>query len=54
MEALQNNMIYLIPIFGVIGLLVMIVKAIWVNKQDEGEDEMKKLAGYIADGALAS
>lgn len=27
--------------------------AVWVNKQDAGDDKMKKLSGYIANGAMA-
>ena len=37
----------------VIGLLVMVGKALWVNKQDAGDANMKELAGYIARGASA-
>lgn len=44
---------YFIPVMGLIGLLVMIGKALWVNKQDAGTPEMKVLAGHIADGASA-
>ncbi len=46
-------MVYLVPVLGIIGLLVMIAKAVWVSKQDSGEENMNELAGYIADGALA-
>ena len=31
----------------------MAVKAAWVTKQDAGDGDMAKLAGYIADGAMA-
>jgi K(+)-stimulated pyrophosphate-energized sodium pump len=44
---------YYIPVMGLIGLAVMIGKAIWVNKQDAGEKNMQELAGYIAKGASA-
>jgi K(+)-stimulated pyrophosphate-energized sodium pump len=44
---------YYIPVLGLIGLVVMIGKAIWVNKQDAGEKNMQELAGYIASGARA-
>jgi K(+)-stimulated pyrophosphate-energized sodium pump len=50
---MDQNLIYLIPVFGVIGLLFTISKAAWVSKQDAGDDNMKTLAGYIADGAMA-
>lgn len=53
MDFLQNNLIYLIPILGLIGILVMAVKSAWVNKQDAGDKNMQELAGYIADGAMA-
>lgn len=53
MEFLQNNLIYFIPVLGLIGILVMAVKSAWVNKQDAGDKNMQELAGYIADGAMA-
>ncbi len=53
MNFLQNNLIYSIPLLGIIGILVMAVKSAWVNKQDAGDKNMQELAGYIADGAMA-
>ena len=53
MEFLQNNLIYAIPLLGIIGIVVMAVKSAWVNKQDAGDANMQELAGYIADGAMA-
>ncbi|TCK83559.1 sodium-translocating pyrophosphatase [Albibacterium bauzanense] len=53
MELLQNNLIYLIPLIGLIGIAIMISKSAWVIKQDAGDENMKTLAGYIADGAMA-
>ncbi|WP_316813233.1 sodium-translocating pyrophosphatase [Pedobacter heparinus] len=53
MEFLQNNLIYMIPVLGLIGILVMAIKSAWVNKQDAGDANMQELAGYIADGAMA-
>jgi K(+)-stimulated pyrophosphate-energized sodium pump len=53
MEFLQNNLIYFIPVLGLIGILVMAIKSAWVNKQDAGDEKMQELAGYIADGAMA-
>jgi K(+)-stimulated pyrophosphate-energized sodium pump len=49
----MDNLIYLIPAFGVVGLVFMFIKSLWVNKQDAGDDNMKELAGYIAKGAMA-
>lgn len=53
MDFLYTNLIYLIPVLGLIGIAVMAVKAAWVTKQDAGDGEMATLAGYIADGAMA-
>ena len=44
---------YIIPAFGLVGLIVMAAKSAWVSKQDAGDDNMQELAGYIAKGAMA-
>jgi K(+)-stimulated pyrophosphate-energized sodium pump len=49
----MNNILYLIPAFGVIGLISMAIKSAWVKKQDAGDAKMQELAGYIATGAMA-
>ncbi len=53
MTFLQTNLIYLIPVLGLIGIMVMAVKSAWINKQDAGDANMKELATYIANGAMA-
>ncbi|RZM28464.1 MAG: sodium-translocating pyrophosphatase [Pedobacter sp.] len=53
MEFLQNNLIYMIPVFGLIGIFFMAIQSAWVSKQDAGDKNMTELAGYIADGAMA-
>lgn len=53
MDFLQNNLIYAVPLLGLVGILVMAVKSAWINKQDAGDANMKELAGHIADGAMA-
>lgn len=50
---MNENVIYLVPVLGIIGLVVMAIKSAWVGKQDAGEKNMQELAGYIADGAMA-
>ncbi len=49
----MNNLIYLVPALGVLGLIVMAMKSAWVTKQDAGSDRMKEIAGYVAEGAMA-
>ncbi len=50
---MNENVIYLIPVLGIVGLIVMAIKSAWVSKQDAGDAKMQELAGYIADGAMA-
>lgn len=50
---MNDSIIYLVPVLGIIGLIVMAIKSAWVSKQDAGEKNMQELAGYIADGAMA-
>ncbi|HMP99159.1 MAG TPA: sodium-translocating pyrophosphatase [Cyclobacteriaceae bacterium] len=49
----MNSIVFLIPALGIVGLLVMFVKALWVAKQDAGDEKMKQISTYIAQGALA-
>ncbi|MBE7176302.1 MAG: sodium-translocating pyrophosphatase [Mucilaginibacter polytrichastri] len=53
MEFLYTNLIYLIPLLGLVGILVMISKSAWVSKQETGDANMVELSGYIAKGAMA-
>ncbi|MDB5288412.1 MAG: sodium-translocating pyrophosphatase, partial [Mucilaginibacter sp.] len=53
MDLLNNYLLYLIPVFGLVGILVMAIKSAWVTKQETGDASMNQLAGYIADGAMA-
>jgi K(+)-stimulated pyrophosphate-energized sodium pump len=46
-------LIYTIPVFGVIALIYTFIQSSWVAKQDAGDDNMKTIAGYIAEGAMA-
>ena len=50
---MEQNLIYILPIFGLIGLIYMLFLSAWVKKQPAGSDKMKKLSGYIANGAMA-
>ena len=48
-----NINIYLIPLAGLLALLFTYLRAQWVARQDPGNDRMKRIAGYITDGAMA-
>ncbi len=50
---MNEYFIYLAPVLGILGLIVMAVKSAWVSKQDAGDANMQELAGYIAKGAMA-
>ncbi|NBP68029.1 MAG: sodium-translocating pyrophosphatase [Cytophagia bacterium] len=49
----MNSIVYLIPAFGVVGLIAMAIKSAWVTKQNPGDANMQELAGHIANGAMA-
>jgi len=49
----MENLIYAAPLLGLVGLIVMIVKSVWVAKQDPGEANMVEISKHIADGAMA-
>ena len=38
---------------GVVGLLYTFIKFAWVSKQDAGNERMKEISTYIAEGAMA-
>ncbi len=49
----MNNLIYLVPVMGIIGLLYTFIKYAWVSKQDAGTERMQEISKYIAEGAMA-
>jgi K(+)-stimulated pyrophosphate-energized sodium pump len=49
----MDKLIYLVPVMGAIGLLYTFIKFSWVSKQDAGNDRMKEISTYIAEGAMA-
>jgi len=44
---------YIIPLFGVLGIIYMFWKSSWVSKQEVGTEQMAKIAKSIADGSMA-
>lgn len=49
----MSSIAYVIPALGLVGIVVMIAKSLWVTKQDAGEKNMVELAGHISRGAMA-
>ncbi|HZY78709.1 MAG TPA: sodium-translocating pyrophosphatase [Cyclobacteriaceae bacterium] len=49
----MQNLVYALPVFGLLGLLYVAWKSAWVARQDSGTDKMKKIASHIAEGAMA-
>ena len=47
------NLIYIIPVFGVLALLYTFWKSAWVSKQEVGTPKMARIAKNISDGAMA-
>ena len=50
---IMENLIYVVPAMGIVGLIYTLVKFLWVSKQDAGNDRMKEISNYIAEGAMA-
>ncbi|MDP5231929.1 MAG: sodium-translocating pyrophosphatase [Cellulophaga sp.] len=42
-----------LPLFGVVALLFVFVKNMWVSKQDAGNEKMTRIAKSISDGAMS-
>jgi K(+)-stimulated pyrophosphate-energized sodium pump len=49
----MENLLYVIPGLGIVGLIYMLILRSWVVKQDTGTEKMSKLASYIKEGAMA-
>jgi K(+)-stimulated pyrophosphate-energized sodium pump len=50
---MKDLLFYAVPAMGVVGLLYTLLKFNWVSKQDAGNDRMKEISTYIAEGAMA-
>ena len=49
----MENIIYLVPLFGVLALIYTAVRSSWVSKQPTGDETMSTIARYIAEGAMS-
>jgi K(+)-stimulated pyrophosphate-energized sodium pump len=49
----MENIVYILPLFGVVSLLYVAWKSAWVSKQEVGTEKMATIAGHIQKGAMA-
>ncbi len=49
----ENNYLALVILSGILAMVFAFWKASWINKQNEGNERMKKIGASIADGAMA-
>ncbi len=49
----MHSIVYLVPALGVVALIYTAVRSAWISRQDSGEENMTRIAGYIANGAMA-
>ena len=49
----MENLIYILPAFGLVALLFVYWKNSWVTKQEVGNEKMANIATNISDGAMA-
>jgi len=49
----MSTIFYLIPAAGLLALLFTYIKSSWVSKQEVGDENMARIAGHIAEGAMA-
>lgn len=50
---MEQNILFIAPIVGVIALIFAFFKASFVSRQDAGNERMKEISSYIHDGAMA-
>ena len=48
-----QNLVYLVPVCGLLALGYAWVTSSWVNRQDAGNDKMLNIAAHIREGAMA-
>ncbi len=49
----MDNLIYIVPVFGLVGLVFMLIKMAWVKKQNPGNERMQEISKSIKEGAMA-
>ena len=49
----MEQIVWYIPLAGLIGIIFIILKSRWIDQQDGGNEKMQRIAGYISRGAMA-
>lgn len=49
----MENILTIIPLFGVLALGFAWFKSHWINQQEQGDEKVVKIGGHIRDGAMA-
>ena len=49
----MEQLIYILPVLGLVALVYRTILSSWVSKQDSGDSKMSGIAGHIAEGAMA-
>lgn len=49
----MENVVFYLPIAGLLGIIFMFWKSAWVTRQEVGTEKMAAIAKHIADGAMA-
>ncbi|MEL6589357.1 MAG: sodium-translocating pyrophosphatase [Bacteroidota bacterium] len=49
----MENLLYILPVAGLVGLLYTFIRSQWVAKQEVGDARMERIANNIAEGAMA-
>lgn len=50
---MEKMIVYLPIALAIVGLVFMLIKAVWVNKQDAGDEKMQGISKSIQEGAMA-
>lgn len=50
---MESTVLYILPFFGLLGLVIMGLKSSWVSRQPAGDPNMVELSSFIAEGAMA-
>ncbi len=49
----MSNLVYVVPVIGLVALFFTWMRSNWVAKQEVGTERMERIGGYIFEGAMA-